>query len=84
MQAHANSTVSPLQPHPASYAADTAAAGQPSQGEEDNPLRLLLREIVRDEFEGELQRRLDDDLRRMVRSEIAAALTEALTRRSRA
>lgn len=84
MQAHANSTVSPLQPHPPSYAADTAAAGQPSQGEEDNPLRLLLREIVRDEFEGELQRRLDDDLRRMVRSEIAAALTEALTRRSRA
>ncbi|ARJ68858.1 hypothetical protein B0A89_03635 [Paracoccus contaminans] len=42
------------------------------------PIRDLLREAIRDELRGEIGRQLDTDLRRLVREELALALTEAL------
>lgn len=48
-----------------------------------HPLRNLLREAIRDELRGELGQRLDGDLRRMVREELAAALTEAFGQAAR-
>lgn len=77
MQAYAN--------NPAAPASDRLpqGVGDALPGDEENPLRALLREVVREEFAGELTRSLDDNLRRMVRAEIAAALTEALVRRPR-
>lgn len=42
-----------------------------------HPLRNLLRDAIRDELRGEFADRLDSDLRRLVREELAAALTEA-------
>lgn len=43
------------------------------------PIRDLLREAIREELRGEIGRQLDTDLRRLVREELAVALTEALT-----
>jgi len=85
MQAYANSPVSPLHADSAPHLCERPApnAAENLRGDEENPLRALLREVVREEFEGELTRSLDDNLRRMVRTEIAAALTEALVRRPR-
>lgn len=80
MQAHANSPAAPMHADPVSDRFPQGVGGAlPS--DEENPLRALLREVVREEFAGELTRSLDDNLRRMVRAEIAAALTEALVRR---
>ena len=82
MQAYANTPASLLPPAmPLMLERPAAEAANNLQGEEENPLRALLREVVREEFEGELKRSLDDNLRRLVRTEIAAALTEALMRR---
>lgn len=83
MQAHANTPASPMQAEPAMQLVSERPAPEALHGDEENPLRALLREVVREEFEGELKRNLDDNLRRMVRAEIAAALTEALVRKSR-
>lgn len=65
---------------PAAGPVAMASPSAPAMAEE-NPLRALLREVVREEFEAEMQRRLDDSLRGMIRSEIVVALTEALIRR---
>lgn len=82
MQAYANTPASPLPlAMPLMPERPAAEAANGLQDEEENPLRALLREVVREEFEGELKRSLDDNLRRLVRTEIAAALTEALMRR---
>lgn len=82
MQAHANSPAAPMHADPVSDRFPQGV-GETLPGDEENPLRALLREVVREEFAGELTRSLDDNLRRMVRAEIAAALTEALVRRPR-
>ncbi|MBB1498317.1 hypothetical protein [Paracoccus sp. MC1862] len=79
MQAHANSPAAPMHADPVS-GRFPQGVGEGLPGDEENPLRALLREVVREEFAGELTRSLDDNLRRMVRAEIAAALTEALVR----
>lgn len=86
MQAYANSPVTPMHADPAVHRQPerfAPGASEAVSGEDENPLRALLREVVREEFEGELARSLDENLRRMVRHEIAAALTEALVRRPR-
>lgn len=82
MQAYANSPAAPMHADPVSDRFPQGV-GEALPGDEENPLRALLREVVREEFAGELTRSLDDNLRRMVRAEIAAALTEALVRRPR-
>ena len=92
MQAYPIGAISPLHAEPVMAgaaercahgqgAAPTLAAAHPAPGAEENPLRALLREVVREEFEAEMQRRLDDSLRGMIRGEIVVALTEALVRR---
>lgn len=83
MQAYPTGVVSPLHAEsPMTGLADRCAHGHAAaSAAEENPLRALLREVVREEFEGEMQRRLDDTLRGMIRSEIVVALTEALLRR---
>lgn len=97
MQAYPTGAISPLHAEPVmagaaercahgqgaaqAAPAPTLAAAQPAPGAEENPLRALLREVVREEFEAEMQRRLDDSLRGMIRGEIVVALTEALVRR---
>ena len=62
-------------------AAASAHGAPAAPAAEENPLRALLREVVREEFEAEMQRRLDENLRSMIRGEIVVALTEALVRR---
>ena len=47
-----------------------------------HPLRNMLRDAIRDELRGEFADRIDGDLRRIVREELAAALTEAFGRTS--
>ena len=94
MHAHPTGVVSPLHAEPmmasapercaqnmVPAASSAAAPASPSPVIEENPLRALLREVVREEFEAEMQRRLDDNLRGMIRGEILVALTEALVRR---
>lgn len=70
--AAAQATPHPHIPAPTSTTPDTAPA--------DNPLRALLRGAVRDELEREMCHRLETDLRQLIRTELSAALTEALTR----
>lgn len=44
---------------------------------DSHPLRDLLRDAIREELRGEIGQQFDGDLRRIVREELAAALTEA-------
>ena len=94
MHAYPTGVVSPLHAEPVTAGAaercahnaahvipPAAASAHAAPVAEENPLRALLREVVREEFEAEMQRRLDENLRSMIRGEIVVALTEALVRR---
>lgn len=94
MHAYPTGVVSPLHAEPVTAGAaercahnaahvipPATASAHAAPVAEENPLRALLREVVREEFEAEMQRRLDENLRSMIRGEIVVALTEALVRR---
>lgn len=59
---------------------DQTNPAQPEPTMDAHPLRQLLREAIRDEMRGEIGQQIDTELRRVVREELAAALTEAFGR----
>ncbi|WP_139305972.1 hypothetical protein [Paracoccus sanguinis] len=59
---------------------DQTNPAQPEPSMDAHPLRQLLREAIRDEMRGEIGQQIDTELRRVVREELAAALTEAFGR----
>ena len=96
MHVQHQATVSPFQPEAAAQPVVTsppqlqvaapveAESNTPTAIAPDNPLRTLLRGAVRDELDREMRHRLETDLRQLIRAELSAALTEALTRPSAA
>lgn len=65
---------------PEQQTADQTNPAQPEPSMDAHPLRQLLREAIRDEMRGEIGQQIDTELRRVVREELAAALTEAFGR----
>ena len=59
---------------------DQTNPAQPEPSMDAHPLRQLLREAIRDEMRGEIGQQIDTELRRVVREELATALTEAFGR----
>lgn len=69
---------SPVTPEQQTTDQTNPARSEPSM--DAHPLRQLLREAIRDEMRGEIGQQIDTELRRVVREELAAALTEAFGR----
>lgn len=69
---------SPMTPEQQTEDLTNPAQSEPSM--DAHPLRQLLREAIRDEMRGEIGQQIDTELRRVVREELAAALTEAFGR----
>ncbi|QJD16380.1 hypothetical protein [Paracoccus sanguinis] len=65
---------------PEQQTTDQTNPAQPEPFMDARPLRQLLREAIRDEMRGEIGQQIDTELRRVVREELAAALTEAFGR----
>ncbi|WP_394318972.1 hypothetical protein [Paracoccus panacisoli] len=65
---------------PEQQTTDQTNPAQPEPSMDAHPLRQLLREAIRDEMRGEIGQQIDTELRRVVREELATALTEAFGR----